>query len=144
MLNVECATCGTTFGAQRKTAKFCSTKCRVAAQRDRDRNGGQVQKIEPRRDGARLVALEPRHESEEGLIAVTRRTLEQANRLTTYRGVAAMTAARLLDSGVQDTMSSMAAMLKEYDRLMVAALEGATTAESPLVRARREREARVG
>ena len=144
-MTVECARCGKTFGAQRKTAQYCTTKCKVAAVRARQRAvSDEPPKIEPRHDGARLVALPPRHESEEGLIAVTRQTLEAAGRMGTYQGVVAMSQARLLDSGVQDTLSSMAAMYKEYKASMAAALDGVLLAETPLEKIRRSREMRAG
>jgi len=137
MLNVQCATCGTTFGAQRKTAQYCSTKCRVQAVRARARAAeSDVPTVQPRRDGARLVALEPKAHAADGLVATTERTLAAANRLDTYHGVVAMYQARLLDSGVQDTMSSMAAMYKEYKATMAEALEGAQVASNPLTEIR--------
>lgn len=35
-MKTKCICCGRTFEAQRKTAKYCSTKCRVEAKRARD------------------------------------------------------------------------------------------------------------
>jgi hypothetical protein len=36
-MNVACSTCGRKFRSQRSTARFCGTRCRVAAKRTRDR-----------------------------------------------------------------------------------------------------------
>lgn len=128
MLTVQCAQCGKTFGAQRKTAKYCSTNCRVKATNARKAQGV----IPMRRDGAQLHAVPPANPSADGFAAATERRLTEAGRLDTYQGVAAMFAARLLDSGGQDTMSSMAAMLREYKASMREALEGAAVAADPL------------
>jgi len=145
MLNVTCARCGTTFGAQRKTAQYCSTKCKVAAVRARQREADSAPPaIQPRRDGARLVALEPKSHASDGLVATTERVLAAANRLDSYHGVVALYQARLLDSGVQDTMSSMAAMFREYKASMAEALAGVVDAETPLEKIRRERELKAG
>jgi predicted nucleic acid-binding Zn ribbon protein len=137
MLTVECAVCGKSFGAQRSTAKFCSTKCRVAATRARARQQAAAELVAPhvipmRQDGARLIAVAPSSQSEEGFVATTRRQLNEAGRLNSYQGVAAMFAAQVLDSGSQDTMSSMAAMIRTYQAAMRDALEGAAEAADPL------------
>jgi hypothetical protein len=36
-MNIACSTCGLQFRSQRSTARFCGTRCRVAAKRTRDR-----------------------------------------------------------------------------------------------------------
>jgi len=36
-MNVACSTCGLQFRSQRSTARFCSSRCRKATQRARDR-----------------------------------------------------------------------------------------------------------
>jgi hypothetical protein len=37
VMNIACSTCGLQFRSQRSTARFCGTRCRVAAKRTRDR-----------------------------------------------------------------------------------------------------------
>jgi hypothetical protein len=128
MLSVECARCGKTFGAQRKTAQYCSVKCRTAATRARQRDAAPP----PRREGAIVVALPAKPAEVSGFLAATESKLQAAGRLDTYQGLAAMFAARMLDSGVQDTMSSMATMLREYKASMKEALEGANKVDDPV------------
>lgn len=139
MLTVACANCGKEFGAQRKTAIYCSVRCRTAAVRARQRlaaEGVQVQPVKsvpPRREGAAVIALPPVAPSGiGGFVGRTRRILEQAGALDSYPGMAALFAAEMLDSGVQDTMSSMASMLKEYKVSMREALADVPAAKSPL------------
>jgi hypothetical protein len=79
-----------------------------------------------------------------GIYAITRRALEDADRLYTPMGQAAMLIAEILSSGVQDTGSSIAALVRQYDASLTKALDGATRVESPLERGRRAREQRVG
>ncbi len=147
MLSVECAWCGKSFGAQRSTAKFCSSKHRVAATRARAREHSVASAEAPaaiamRHEGARLIAVAPTRDSEQGFVATTRRQLTDAGQLDSYQGVAALFAAKVLDSGSQDTMSSMAAMIREYKATMKDALEGATAAEDPLAQLLEQRRQR--
>lgn len=145
MMTVACANCGKEFGAQRKTAKYCTSKCRVAATRARQRDAAPA----PRREGATVIALAPISESSspnaEGFFAATMRTLEEVDRAGSYQGMSALFAARILDSGVQDSMSSMATMLREYKASMRDALEGVAVVDDPvdsLLARRAERAAR--
>jgi hypothetical protein len=138
MISVECAQCGKTFGAQRKTAQYCTSKCRVDAKRTRDRIGAPP----PRREGAQVYAMPVRPAADVGFLAATEAKLSEANRLDTYQGLAAMFAARVLDSGVQDTMSSMATMLREYKASMKEALQDVKTVDDPVENLLKRRAAR--
>lgn len=128
MLTVQCATCGKSFGAQRKTAKFCSTKCRVRDTRARAAQSAPP----PRREGANLVALPPTTVAGDSLAAVTAEDLEKARRLRTPAGLLAVKLAQILDSGVQDTGSSIAALGRQYLATMEKALDGADAQADPL------------
>lgn len=128
MLAVQCSRCGKTFEAKRKTAQYCSVKCRTAATRARQREDAPP----PRREGAQVYALPPTPKDEVGFAAATEAKLKDAGRLDTYQGLAAMFAARVLDSGVQDTMSSMATMLREYKASMREALDGVKAVDDPV------------
>lgn len=128
MLTVQCAACGKSFGAQRKTAKFCSTKCRVRDTRNRAAQAAPP----PRRDGAKVVALPSGAATGESLADVTRTDLESAGRLRTPAGLLAVKLAEILDSGVQDTGSSIAALGKQYLATVEKALDGAEEAADPL------------
>jgi hypothetical protein len=138
MMVVACANCGREFQAQRKTAKYCTSACRVAATRKRQRDAAPA----PRREGAQVYALPPVSDApSEGFHAATQRQLEEAGRAESYQGRAALFAARILDSGVQDTMSSMATMLREYKASMREALEGVRAVDDPVesILARRQK-----
>lgn len=139
MLTIKCAFCGEPFAAKRSTARYCSAKHRVAAHEARKRLGVEgvqvppAKSVPPRREGAAVIALPPVAPSGiGGFVGRTRRILEQAGALDSYPGMAAVFAAEMLDSGVQDTMSSMASMLKEYKVSMREALADVPAAKSPL------------
>lgn len=138
MISVECAFCGKTFSAKRATAQYCSSQHRVEAKRKRDRLGTPP----PRREGAQVYAIPKVASSDTGFLAATEAQLTEAGRLETYQGLAAMFAARVLDSGVQDTMSSMATMLREYKASMREALEGVKTVDDPVENLLKRRAAR--
>lgn len=159
-MTVTCGNCGTDFGAKRKTALYCSGKCRVAQTRLRQRLGVSVPErapvvvqrpaptvkpavvaeelepkvVPPRRDGAQIYALPAVSDSSgaSGFYRKTLRQLQDAGQEDSYPGMAALFAAQMLDSGVQDTMSSMASMLKEYKASMRDALASVRDAKSPL------------
>lgn len=69
---------------------------------------------------------------------LTRAQLDDAGRLDTPRGGAAMTLAERIDSG-QDAGSSLAALVKQYHATLDLALEGVSVVASPVdeLRARR-------
>src|SRR4051812_15503934 len=98
MIAMECAVCGGRFEAKRSTRKYCSPRCRVRASRAPD-------PLPQARDSAPVVALPKRAPDENGLLATTRRELEEADRLNTSKGQAALLVAMVLDSGIQDTGS---------------------------------------
>lgn len=131
----ECASCHGRFTAKTRAAKYCSDRCRKRASR-------APAPPPMRREGAPLVALPPRSGpgsslEEIGLLALTRRRLEAASRLDTWEGAAAVALAQILDSGVQDTGSSIAALIREHRIAMGVALDGAQVEETPLERIRR-------
>jgi hypothetical protein len=136
----ECVQCHGRFTAKRDTAKYCSGRCRQRAHAAKDMPAPPPE----RREAAPLVALPPKEPNENGILAVTLRELRAADRLDTPMGQATVLIARILDSGIQDTGSSIAALIRQYDASLSKALDGARTVESPLERVRRERELRVG
>lgn len=136
-LTIDCAVCGGRFTAKRHTAKYCSPRCRMRASR-------APEKPPLRQESAPIVALAPKASGDTGLLMVTLNALEQADRVDTPMGQATILIARLLDSGIQDTGSSIAALIRQYDASLTKALDGAQRVESPLERGRRARELRVG
>lgn len=72
---------------------------------------------------------------------VTRRVLEDADRLLTPAGVNALLLARKLDQG-RDTGSAMASLSKQHLAALAEATSDAQTAADPVDELRRRREAR--
>lgn len=128
----ECASCHGRFTAKHSTAKYCSDRCRKRASR--------APAAPPaRREGAPLVALGSKKvelPDSRSLLALTRHRLDEADRLNTWEGAAAMALAEILDSGVQDTGSSIAALIREHRTAMSVALAGVEVEENPLARIR--------
>lgn len=107
---VVCAACATDFVGKNSRAKYCSDTCRKRGLR-----GGTA----------------PAKAKPSGLVAVTRRDLEQADRLETVLGQQAMGLAEKLSSG-RDTGSAMAALSKEFRAVLDAALDGAVVVSDGL------------
>jgi hypothetical protein len=144
MIAMSCQACGRAFEAKRQTAKFCTSACRVRAHQAA-KSGRPITPDLPRhREGAAVVALPPLPAEAAGITSATERELRSAGRLDTVAGQLALLSARLLDSGVQDTGSSMAALIRQHLATVEKALDGAVAAETPLEKIRRERELKVG
>lgn len=141
---MSCQACGRAFEAKRHTAKFCSSACRVRAHTAAKAGRPLTPELPRHREGAAVVALAPMPPEVGGITAATERDLLAAKRLDTVAGQLAMMSARLLDSGVQDTMSSTAAMMRQHLATVEKALDGAETVLTPLEKIRRERELRTG
>jgi hypothetical protein len=105
-----CDSCGETYEAQRKASRFCSPRCRQRAQR------GQVINLpdpetEPATDGP--------------LRSATLDELSAAGRQGTALGVAALLMATRLDSA-SDSAAGIAALTKQWQATLNAAMAGAT------------------
>ncbi len=122
-MNRECDSCGVEYEAQRKTSRYCSTRCRMRASR---------------RPETPVAAESP---DNGGLLNALRRELADAGRLDTALGQQAMALAVKLASP-RDTGSSMAAVSRELRAVREEALRGAGQDASPLSRARGELAAR--
>lgn len=144
MIAMSCQACGRAFEAKRHTAKFCTTACRVRAHQAAKAGHPITPQLPRHREGAAVVALTPMSAEAGGITAVTERELRAADRLNTVAGQLAMLSARILDSGVQDTMSSTSAMIRQHLATVEKALDGATAAETPLEKIRRERDLMAG
>lgn len=125
-----CDSCGEEYEARRPSSRFCSTRCRVRAQR------GAVQRPpEP--------IAEPR-QATSGVTGATWAALEAAGRVDTPLGQAAMVLAARVDAGV-DTGSGLASLARELRATLDAATRGAQAAVDPLdeLRARRDGKSRA-
>jgi hypothetical protein len=120
-----CDVCGKLYTAQRSTSKYCSVACRV-------------RKFE----GAKSVsvAVKSPDSSTGSLAGLTRNELEQAGRLGTALGEAALVLARRIDAG-HDPGSAVAALAREHRAALAEAVRGARRAADPMdeLKARRER-----
>lgn len=128
----NCATCGKAFEARRSTAKYCSGKCRVQAQRA---SGDAV---------APVTALPDPDERGPGVLeAAAAAELAGAGLLDSVEGAVVLTLARRIDtSGPLETGSAFAALTKEFRAALSAAMAGAESAADPLDELRMRRDAK--
>lgn len=123
MATKSCEVCSTRFEAQRSSSKFCTPKCRSVAFQRRHANAeaGPAQEAE----GPTLVAV--------------RAQLVAAGRSGTYLGAAAIKLAERIDSST--AVMGFAALVKQLEATMGAALAGVKVADDPVdeVRALRDR-----
>lgn len=116
-----CLVDGREFEAKRAAAKYCSERCRKQAQR-RPKASGVVSLAEARADSR-----------DGGLTAATRGELEQAGRLESALGQAALFLATRIDTvGLVDTGAGVSALVKEHRTALEAAVRGADKADDAL------------
>lgn len=129
-----CAECSAEFDAKRPIAKYCSERCKKRAQR------------KPRPAQAQPAAAPIPVDPDSELWTATLNELTAAGRVASASGQAALLLARRLDSGLTETGSSVAAMIREHRAALADALKGATAEVNPLdeLRARRERKLDTG
>ena len=148
----NCDACGDSFEAKRATARFCSPKCRKRNARRPDAppksatvlsivdlERGTVEFRTRDDDAAPEV---PPAQTEGAATAATRKQLEDAGRLDTALGVAALIAARQLDEvalgrlRMGETGSGVKALLEAHRTALAEAVKDAKTAEDPLSKIR--------
>ena len=122
-MTATCERCGQPFPAQRSTARYCSARCKKAAQRARVATTGTVVDVE---------FLGPVEKA-------TRDELAAAQVLGTTRGQIALVLARLMDRAGPGQGSSVAAWSRELRTTLAEALRVAPPAEDdPITRIRRQ------
>jgi hypothetical protein len=114
-----CADCGATFMAKRENATYCSPTCRKRASLAR---GGQpVERREPATVPAPVVGQAAPTVNQPipdpPLVAKVIRSLEAANKLDTWEGEMAVTAARKLASA-GTTAASAGSLMDKLEKLM--------------------------
>jgi hypothetical protein len=119
-MSARCQQCDTVVTGSKT---YCSGKCRMAASRARQR----------------VVELAPEAEDRSTLEAVTRE-LEAVDRADTSLGRAAMALARRIDAST--AVMGFAALVKQLEGTMKAAMAGVEKAESPVTQMRDELAAR--
>ena len=121
----SCGSCGAAFESKRAAGRWCSDRCRKRAQRA---------------PAPAVVLAVPPGEGE--LTEVTRLELQEAGRVDTSLGQAALLLARRLDSTSADTGSSLAALVREHRATLAEATRGLKVAGDLLdeLKARRDRQ----
>jgi DNA-directed RNA polymerase specialized sigma24 family protein len=115
-MQITCAVCGDSFEAK-PSAKYCGDRCRKRAQRQPD-----TEKPEKPKDRPAEVDFPI------GLVASTLTELAKAGRETSPAGQAALLLAYRLERSHADTGSSVAAMVKQHQETLAAALKTAERA----------------
>lgn len=144
-MEVKCEVCGEMFEAKRRTARFCSSGCRVRAHRA----GGKVVELKPAaksKPAGKAPAAAPAPAGEEAgpVEAAAVKQLEEAGRLDTPLGQAALVLARRLDRTTMDTGSAIAGVVKQLEATLAAATAGAKQAEDPVDELRKRRDQKLG
>lgn len=132
-MRMQCAACSAEFEAKRKTAKFCSARCRVRANRQ----------LAPAREPApQPVPVDPDAE----LWVATLAELTAAGRAASAPGVAALILARRIDAAAAEPGGGLAALVKQHAVSLTEALKGGVAEVNPLdeLRSRRERKRSAG
>ena len=135
-METRCEVCGGSFEAKRRTARFCSSKCRVRAHR-----GAQVVEL-PAEKPARVTAEAPM--SSGSVEAAVVKQLAEVERVDTPMGQAALVLARRLDGGAADTGSAVAALVKQLEATLEAATAGAKAEDDPVDELRKRRDRKLG
>ncbi len=126
-MNRSCESCGGPYEAVRSNARYCSERCKKRGQR------------------GHLVQLPAAADTDGGtaLSDAVRAELEDAGRLNTSLGQAALTLARRIEGG-RDTGSAVASLNRELRSTLADAVMGAKVARSSLESYRDELRVRRG
>jgi len=128
----SCDVCGSSYVAKRATSKYCKPACRMKASR-----AGVSAPVS--------VAAHPVDVEVAGLILAVRRELDEAGRLDSALGQAALELARNIGSPTS-TGAGVASLVKQLRETMVDALKGAEKSADVLdeIRARRDAKRAAG
>ena len=121
----RCAMCPTVFEAKRASAKYCSPRCRMRA--NRAGLSAPVRAVVPAGDGG-------------GVEAATVTELDAVDRTGSAAGQCALTLARRIDGG-RDSGAGLASLVREFRSALAAAVGDDDLGPSPLdvLRERRTR-----
>jgi hypothetical protein len=127
-----CGSCGAGFEARRASAKYCSERCKKRAQRAPGHR--KTPRVAPLPVDAPAVVAG-------SLTAATEAELDQAGRIDTAVGQAALVLARRIDHAASETGSALASLVREHRATLAEALADVQSAADPLdeLRTRRER-----
>jgi hypothetical protein len=127
-MQLACQVCEEPFEAKRSTAKYCSERCKKRNQR----GGGSAKAA--KRDNERPIGVG-------SVAAATLLELQQAGRLHSPLGQAALALAHRLDVSHMDTGGGVASLAKQLEATLAAATSDAEVEDDPIdeLRAARER-----
>ena len=134
-MTATCARCASDFETARRSARWCSDRCRTAAARAR-KAGKPETSAKPKRRKPTPVA-EPDH----GVTPAVIRELEAAGRADTSAGRTAIALARRLDDGAESS-AGMAALTRELSARMAEATASVESEGDGIDELRARREAR--
>lgn len=136
-----CQRCSTTFVAKRSTAKYCGSKCRTLATKERKRDAARVVPVKPEpRKRRKKADADPPAEPQDApnpptvllsTMAAVVAELTTFKRLHSVHGQAAVQLAMALDHPAE-TGSAKAALAKQLAATMELALAGVTVAKDPV------------
>lgn len=136
-MTATCARCGADFETRRRSARWCSDRCRTQA--SRARKAGKPDTVKP------PTKAKPRKarpvEVEVGVTPAVVRELAAAGRGETSAGRAAVALARRIDDGAESS-AGLAALTRELSCRMAEALADVETAADSIDELRARREAR--
>lgn len=144
-MHATCAGCGRGFEAQRKTARYCGSNCRVRAHRG---TVAPIRAADPP-DSTPPAVAEPRSPDpdpegvDQELVAAARRELVAAGRLDSVLGQQALQLAARMCSAAPETGSAFAALSRELRAVMAEAVSDGEAQDDPVndIDARRARKA---
>lgn len=127
-----CDACGEEYEAKTKRSRYCSDRCKRRYHRGGGKKNAEEREAE-RAEGVGSVA------------AATLFTLQDAGRLHTPLGQAALALAHRLDASGRDTGQSVASLAKQLQATLEAATADADVEDDPVdeVRARRDAKLRA-
>jgi hypothetical protein len=131
----SCDFCGKTYEAQRSSSRFCGSSCRARM------SMGEA----PTSPAARVTVIPVDGDAPEepgAVEAATRKALEDAGKVETPLGQAALLLARDLDVSSPGATAAKASCVKQLAATLEAITAGAKQAEDPLEKLRKERESK--
>lgn len=133
-MTASCARCGSDFATRRRSAKWCSDRCRQAGARAR-KAGKSETPTKVRKSGAEVETLGA------GVAPAVSRELELVGRLDTFAGRAAIALAMRIDDGAESS-AGLAALTRELSARMSEAVADVESAGDLIDELRARREAR--
>ena len=136
-MTATCARCGSDFETRRRSARWCSDRCRQAGARAR--KAGKPETVKAPKP--RKPRTDPAVEVDHGVTGAVIRELQAAGRADSSAGRAAIALARRVDDGAESS-AGLAALTRELSARMLEALAEVESTGDSLDELRARREAR--